>query len=150
MKKLILLVCVMCLFNCDLLKDTDIQLNSNNKIYYHDDFMGKDTPEKVIQYLNDNLYVVDVIPNDFQTVEDIFKRTAGDYLDYAICFLNIFYLNTGIMCDIAVLNYYYHPYNATKDVNSVGIIFNNNVYSIFNFSKINNNIIDVLEFKDIF
>ena len=111
MKKIILVLLVLVSVGCSLgdeiLDDVFKSHINKSEIYYHVDFDNMRSYMDIVFYLNEHItYKEDAFygwDDYWQSPQETFERGYGDCEDFAIAFINIYYVIFGEKCNLVVV-----------------------------------------------
>ena len=116
MKKIVLILLVLVSVGCSLYDsiyseiadDTYEREIQKANIFYHEDFYTLHSISDIQEYLNKNMeYKSDGGDGDvWSTAKEIFTRGYGDCEDYAILFINIYYVVFGVKLSVVAIASY--------------------------------------------
>ena len=105
MKKIILGMLVLLSFGCSLYDVTaDAFYESKIQrvaVYYHEDFLELQSIDDIVYYVNTHVTYKSEEADVWSTAKETLTRGYGDCEDFAILFMNIYYVMSGIKLDVA-------------------------------------------------
>ena len=108
MKKIIMIVLVLVSVGCSLydygMDYYFMQKIQKTDIYYHEDFNELHTIDDIRTYLNDKIKYRSDKTEYWSTTKETLTKGYGDCEDYAIAFMNIYYVVFNEKCDLAAVH----------------------------------------------
>jgi hypothetical protein len=126
MKKIVLILLVLMSLSCslyDVVADAVYEIRIQKAdIYYHEDFESLHTIEDIQDYLYDNLAYKADTTDSWSNAEKTFSEGYGDCDDFAILFMNIYYIVFGDKLDFALIDYFRTVSEGGSTVGHVALI----------------------------
>lgn len=109
MKKISLLVIISCLsFSCSLYNDISDSVYSSRikkvAVYYHEDFEDLHILNDIIKYIQTHVKYASEEGDTWSTAEETLTRGYGDCEDFAILFMNIYYVVFGVESEMVLVD----------------------------------------------
>ena len=108
------------------LQDDEFNSKINKtEIYYNNDFNDLKTIEDIIFYMRSNIELRFEEIDTWSTAEETLSRGYGDCEDFAIVFMNIYYIVTGNKSDLVAV--FYRDIVEGGNVNHAMVLLNNSI-----------------------
>jgi len=135
MKNILLVLVSLMFMGCSLeyspeelnqLQDDEFNSKINKtEIYYNNDFNDLKTIEDIIFYMRSNIELRFEEVDTWPTAEETLSRGYGDCEDFAIVFMNIYYIVAGNKSDLVAV--FYRDIIEGGDVNHAMVLLNDSI-----------------------